>query len=155
MDQYAGALFYVLPSGLYHERGGQACGICKRSGIHAGAVQDFYPTPSTLSTCMFYTGIHPLTGEKVYVPRDPREKACSGQLMQYKNPANRSLVLEGFALPGVWIWVGTGPKCLGAHPGAGQAGGTKFPNHGEKEQAEKEKNHPERSQKEKQLGEQL
>ena len=75
-------------------------------------VQDFYPTPSTLSTCMFYTGIHPLTGEKVYVPRDPREKSMQRALMQYKNSANRPLVLEGLRLAGRMDLVGTGPKCL-------------------------------------------
>ncbi|MBQ1490572.1 MAG: YgiQ family radical SAM protein, partial [Blautia sp.] len=52
-------------------------------------VQDFYPTPSTLSTCMYYTGLHPITGEKVYVPKDPHEKAIQRALMQYSLPANR------------------------------------------------------------------
>ena len=49
---------------------------------------------------MFYTGIHPLTGEKVYVPKDPHEKSIQRALMQYKNPANRTLVLEGLRLAG-------------------------------------------------------
>ena len=75
-------------------------------------VQDFYPTPSTLSTCMYYTGIHPLTGEKVYVPRDPHEKSIQRALMQYKNPANRALVLEGLKTAGRMDLVGFGPKCL-------------------------------------------
>lgn len=63
------AVFYVLSSRMYHEGGGKACGICKRSGIYTGTGAGFYPTPSTLSTCMYYTEIHPLTKEKVYVPK--------------------------------------------------------------------------------------
>ena len=58
-------------------------------GFTPEQVRDFYPTPSTLSTCMYYTGIHPLTGEKVYVPKNPHEKAIQRALMQYKNPANK------------------------------------------------------------------
>lgn len=81
-------------------------------GFTPEQVQDFYPTPSTLSTCMYYTGIHPLTKEKVYIPRDPHEKAIQRALMQYKNPANRSLVLEGFKMAGRMDLVGFGPKCL-------------------------------------------
>ncbi len=69
-------------------------------GFTPEQVQDFYPTPSTLSTCMYYTGIHPLTGEKVYVPKNPHEKAIQRALMQYKNPANRDLVLEGLKKAG-------------------------------------------------------
>ena len=75
-------------------------------------VQDFYPTPSTLSTCMYYTGMHPLTKEKVYVPKDPHEKAIQRALMQYKNPANRALVLEGLKISGRMDLVGDGKKCL-------------------------------------------
>ncbi len=81
-------------------------------GFTPEQVQDFYPTPSTLSTCMYYTGIHPLTGEKVYVPRNPREKAIQRALMQYKNPANRELVLEGLKLAGRMDLVGFDKKCL-------------------------------------------
>ena len=84
----------------------------KENHIHPEQVQDFYPTPSTLSTCMYYTGIHPLTGEKVYVPKNPHEKAIQRALMQYKNPANRELVLEGLKMTGRMDLVGYGPKCL-------------------------------------------
>ncbi len=89
-------------------------------GFTPEQVQDFYPTPSTLSTCMYYTGIHPLTGEKVYVPKDPHEKAIQRALMQYKNPANRALVLEGLRRAGRMDLVGYGPKCL-IRPMNGQA----------------------------------
>lgn len=81
-------------------------------GFTPEQVQDFYPTPSTLSTCMYYTGIHPLTGEKVYVPRNPHEKAIQRALMQYKNPANRELVLEGLKLAERMDLVGYDKKCL-------------------------------------------
>jgi radical SAM superfamily enzyme YgiQ (UPF0313 family) len=75
-------------------------------------VQDFYPTPSTLSTCMYYTGIHPVTGERVYVPKNPHEKAIQRGLMQYGRPENRALVLEGLKMAGRMDLVGYGPKCL-------------------------------------------
>lgn len=81
-------------------------------GFTPEQVQDFYPTPSTLSTCMYYTGIHPLTGETVYVPKNPHEKAIQRALMQYKNPANRSLVLEGLKKAGRMDLVGYDRKCL-------------------------------------------
>ena len=57
-------------------------------------VQDFYPTPGTLSTCMYYTGEDPRTGEKVYVPKTPHEKAMQRAMMQYKIPQNYELVME-------------------------------------------------------------
>lgn len=81
-------------------------------GFTPEQVQDFYPTPSTLSTCMYHTGIHPLTGKKVYVPKNPHEKAIQRALMQYKNPANRALVLEGLKLAGRMELVGYQAKCL-------------------------------------------
>lgn len=77
-------------------------------GFTPEQVQDFYPTPSTLSTCMYYTGIHPLTGEKVYVPKSAHEKAIQRALMQYKNPVNRELVLEGLKIAGRMDLVGYG-----------------------------------------------
>ena len=81
-------------------------------GFMPEQVQDFYPTPSTLSTCMYYTGVHPLTGEKVYVPRDPHEKAIQRALMQYRLPENRALVLEGLKKASRMDLVGYGPNCL-------------------------------------------
>ena len=63
-------------------------------------VQDFYPTPSTLSTCMYYTGVDPRTMEKVYVPKSPHEKAMQRALIQYKLPGNRALVEEALKLAG-------------------------------------------------------
>lgn len=111
-------------------------------------VQDFYPTPSTLSTCMYYTGIHPLTGEKVYVPKNPHEKAIQRALMQYKNPANRELVLEGLKMTGRMDLVGYGPKCLirpirenhGEHQGKGNSRTTKTPGKGQGNSRKNNKN---------------
>ena len=57
-------------------------------------VQDFYPTPSTISTCMYYTGLDPRTMESVYVPTNPHEKAMQRALIQYRNPKNYDLVKE-------------------------------------------------------------
>lgn len=75
-------------------------------------VQDFYPTPGTVSTCMYYTGINPLTGEKVYVPRDPEEKRMQRALLQYKNPNNYDLVSKALMKAGRSDLIGFGPKCL-------------------------------------------
>ncbi|MDO5335965.1 MAG: YgiQ family radical SAM protein [Eubacteriales bacterium] len=89
-------------------------------GFTPEQVQDFYPTPSTLSTCMYYTGLHPVTMEKVYVVRNPHEKAIQRALIQYKNPANRELVLEGLRLAGREDLIGFDKKCL-IRPDRGQA----------------------------------
>jgi len=63
-------------------------------------VQDFYPTPSTRSTCMFYTGIDPDTMEKVYVPRSPEEKRMQRALLQYRKPENRAMVEKAYRIVG-------------------------------------------------------
>ena len=74
--------------------------------------QDFYPTPSTVSTCMYYTGINPLTGEKLHIPRGTREKAMQRALIQYRLPENYELVKEALLLCGRRDLIGYGPKCL-------------------------------------------
>ena len=81
-------------------------------GFMPEQVQDLYPTPSTLSTCMYYTGVHPLTMEKVYVPKAPHEKAIQRALIQFRNPANAELVREGLKMAGREDLIGYGPKCL-------------------------------------------
>ena len=63
-------------------------------------VQDFYPTPGTLSTCMFYTGLDPRTMKEVYVPKTPHEKAMQRALIQYRNPKNYRLVEEALKKAG-------------------------------------------------------
>lgn len=75
-------------------------------------VQDFYPTPGTASTCMYYTGIDPFTNEEVYVPRNPHEKAMQRALMQYKLPQNYDLVYEALVKAGRKDLIGFGKKCL-------------------------------------------
>lgn len=75
-------------------------------------VQDFIPTPGSLSTAMYYTGMNPLTGEKVYVVRRPEEKQMQRALMQYKNPANYDIVYKALCQAGRRDLIGFGPKCL-------------------------------------------
>ncbi len=75
-------------------------------------VQDFYPTPSTLSTVMYYTGLDPRTMEKVYVPTDPHEKAMQRALIQYRNPKNYSLVREALEKAGRTDLIGFDQHCL-------------------------------------------
>ncbi len=75
-------------------------------------VQDFYPTPSTLSTCMYYTGYDPRTMEKVFVPTNPHEKAMQRALIQYRNPENYELVEEALKKAGRTDLIGFDKKCL-------------------------------------------
>ena len=81
-------------------------------GYNPEQVQDFYPTPSTLSTVMYYTGLDPRTMEKVYVPTDPHEKAMQRALIQYRNPKNYYLVKEALIAAHREDLIGSGPKCL-------------------------------------------
>ena len=112
---------------------------CRDLGYMPEQVQDFYPTPSTMSTCMYYTGLDPRTMEKVYVPKNPHEKAMQRALIQYRDPKNRELVREALETCGRRDLIGFGPKCLlrpegrssGAHgeektrPSKGRSGNTK------------------------------
>ena len=75
-------------------------------------VQDFYPTPSTISTCMYYTGVDPRTMKKVYVPLNPHEKAMQRALIQYRNPKNYDLVKEALIKAGRTDLIGFDKKCL-------------------------------------------
>lgn len=75
-------------------------------------VQDFYPTPSTISTCMYFTGVDPRTMEKVYVPSSPHEKAMQRALIQYRNPANYDLVYEALNVARRTDLIGFDKKCL-------------------------------------------
>ncbi len=84
----------------------------KKEGLHPEQVQDFYPTPGTVSTCMFYTGLDPYTMEKVYVPRTSREKAEQRALLQYFKPENRKIVLDALKKAGRNDLIGTGKNCL-------------------------------------------
>lgn len=80
--------------------------------INPEQVQDFYPTPSTASTVMYYTGIDPMTGKKVYVEHDPHVKAMQRALIQYRNPDNYDLVKEALIKAHREDLIGFDPKCL-------------------------------------------
>lgn len=75
-------------------------------------VQDFYPTPGTVSTCMYYTGINPLTGEKVYVPRTEEEKGMQKALLHFHKPENREKVRKALIAAGRQDLIGRSPKAL-------------------------------------------
>ncbi len=75
-------------------------------------VQDFYPTPGSLSTCMYYTGIDPRTMTEVYVPKSYEEKQMQRALLQYKRPENHNLVRKALIIAERTDLIGSGPKCL-------------------------------------------
>ncbi|MBQ0125023.1 MAG: YgiQ family radical SAM protein [Clostridiales bacterium] len=84
----------------------------KEEGIHPEQVQDFYPTPGTVSTCMFYTGLDPYTMKPVYVPRERSEKAKQRALLQYFRPENKALIIEALKDAGRTDLIGYDEKCL-------------------------------------------
>lgn len=84
----------------------------KRNNIRPQQVQDFYPTPGTLSTAMFYTGIDPRTMKSVYVPKTYEEKAMQRALLQSSKPENYQLVKKALILAGRRDLIGFGPDCL-------------------------------------------
>ncbi len=84
----------------------------KEHNLTPQQVQDFYPTPGTVSTCMFYTGIDPRTMKPVYVAKTPEEKAMQRALLQYKNPANYHLVLAALKQAGREDLIGFDKHCL-------------------------------------------
>lgn len=84
----------------------------KKNRLRPQQVQDFYPTPGTASTCMFYTGLDPWSMEPVYVPTDPYEKKLQRTLLQYWKPENRRLVIEALTRAHREDLIGHGPDCL-------------------------------------------
>ena len=84
----------------------------KEWGYSPEQVQDFYPTPGTISTVMYYTGIHPMTGKQVYVTTDYREKQLQRALLQFSRPENANLVREALTLAGREDLIGYEPDCL-------------------------------------------
>ena len=83
-----------------------------KKGRQPEQVQDFYPTPGTVSTCMYYTGIDPMTMKSVYVAKSFREKAMQRALLQWKRPDKRKLVIEALKEAGREDLIGYGPECL-------------------------------------------
>lgn len=86
--------------------------FCKRENIHPKQVQDFYPTPGTISTCMFYTGIDPYTMKEVYVPKTEEEKSMQRALLQYFIPENKEKVIKALIKAGRKDLIGYDSKCL-------------------------------------------
>ena len=82
------------------------------TGHHPEQVQDFIPTPGSCSTAMYYSGVDPVTGKKVFVTQNPHEKAMQRALMQYKNPKNRTLVKEALQMANRLDLIGNDSKCL-------------------------------------------
>ena len=84
----------------------------KKNHIRPEQVQDFYPTPGTISTAMYYTGLDPYTMEEVYCAKNPHDKALQRALLQYFNPKNHDLAEEALIKAGRRDLIGTGEKCL-------------------------------------------
>ena len=106
-------------------------------------VQDFYPTPSTMSTCMYYTGVDPRTMKPVYVPVNPHEKAMQRALIQYRNPKNYDLVVEALRIADRMDLIGFDKKCL-IRPRQGSSGYSSR-NHDSKEGAGNNKTRAQRT----------
>jgi uncharacterized radical SAM protein YgiQ len=118
LNREAGLKQYLIPYFISsHPGAGLAEAIelaeyLRDSGFIPDQVQDFYPTPGTLSTAMYWTGLDPATGEAVRVARGERERAMQRALLQYKKPENRALVREALLSAGRRDLIGDGPKCL-------------------------------------------
>ncbi len=94
----------------------------KKRKIRPEQVQDFYPTPGTVSTCMFYTGLDPYTMKEVFIARTPEEKAMQRALLQYYNPANKQMIVKALKKAGRFDLIGKGEKCLVTDDGAAGKG---------------------------------
>ena len=118
----------------------------KQWGYSPEQVQDFYPTPGTISTVMYYTGIHPMTGKSVYVTTDYHEKQLQRALLQYSRPENANLVREALKIAGREDLIGNGPECL-VRPAFGQDGHSRYipPKKGNKSSHSTSKNGSSRS----------
>lgn len=118
MNQKLGLRQYLVPYLMSSHPGStmkeavKLAEYCRDLGYMPEQVQDFYPTPSTISTCMYYTGLDPRTMKPVYVPRNPHEKAMQRALIQYRNPKLYDLVQEALKKAGRTDLIGYGPKCL-------------------------------------------
>ena len=111
-EQYAVPYFMSSHPGCGLKEAVELAEYIRDMGFMPEQVQDFYPTPSTISTCMYYTGLDPRTMEKVYVPVNPHEKNMQRALIQYRRPENRKLVEEALVRAGRLDLNGFGPKCL-------------------------------------------
>ncbi len=112
MDQYLVPYFMSSHPGSRLDDAIMLACYMKKTGLRPEQVQDFYPTPGTMSTAMFYTGLDPRDMTEVYIPRDPHEKAMQRALMQYYIPANHALVREALLKSGRDDLIGWGSACL-------------------------------------------
>jgi len=112
LKQYLVPYFISAHPGAGLEEAIELAESLRDSGFVPDQVQDFYPTPGSLSTAMYWTGLDPLSGNPVHVARGARERAMQRALLQYKKPENRELVREALLLAGRRDLVGPGPKCL-------------------------------------------
>lgn len=97
---------------------------CRDLGYMPEQVQDFYPTPSTISTCIYYTGVDPRTMKPVYTPKSTHEKALQRALIQYRDPKNYDLVVEALRKAGREDLIGFDEKCLVRPRRSGKGGGS-------------------------------
>ncbi len=111
-DQYLVPYFMSSHPGAGLREAVELAEFLRDAGYHPEQVQDFIPTPGTLSTCMYHTGIHPLTGEKVFVAKTDHEKRLQRALLQYRDPKNAPLVREALRKAGRPELIGLGPHCL-------------------------------------------
>ncbi len=112
MDQYIVPYFMSSHPGSTLDSAIELALYLKKTGQRPEQVQDFYPTPGTLSTCMFYTGLDPRDMQPVYVPRDPKEKAMQRALMQYFMPYYRETARQALIKAGREDLIGSGRDCL-------------------------------------------
>ena len=112
MNQYLVPYFMSSHPGSNMDDAIQLACYLKKSGLRPEQVQDFYPTPGTMSTAMFHTGLDPRTMQPVYVPRDYNEKAMQRALMQYYNPNNYKLVRQALLKAERDDLIGWGANCL-------------------------------------------
>ena len=128
-EQYALPYFMSSHPGCGLKEAVELAEYIRDMGFMPEQAQDFYPTPSTISTCMYYTGLDPLTMQPVYVPRDPHEKAMQRALIQYRLPENRKLVEEALHKTHRTDLIGWGPRCL-IRPENRENGGNRQKTHG-------------------------
>ena len=119
-DQYLVPYLISSHPGCTLEDAVQLAEWLNKQGHMPEQVQDFYPTPGTLATCMWYTGLDPRTMQPVFVPKTPHDKALQRALMQWRKPQNRKLVLEALHKTGREDLIGYGKRCL-IRPDKGQA----------------------------------
>jgi uncharacterized radical SAM protein YgiQ len=120
-DQYLVPYFMSSHPGSDLEAAVELASFIRKHEHLPEQVQDFYPTPGTLSTCMYYTGLDPRTMEPVYVPRSAHEKAMQRALIQYRNPKLYRLVFEALNKVGRKDLIGYGRHCLIRPPGGKKA----------------------------------